>query len=102
MFTLEFAVVIILARFATIIGEPSSASSLTPDNCKYSHIGQELDTVRQLLNQETIIRLSLERKLGSMLTEVEELKKNYADTAIVTPNQKTDDAPSKYYNQFYF
>lgn len=92
-----FAVFAILARFPAIIGESSNISSVTPAHCKYSDIRQELDAVRQLLNQETLIRMSLEKTLKSLVKEVEEWKRNDGVIEVVTPNLTTEAGPSKYY-----
>ncbi|XP_062611554.1 uncharacterized protein LOC134273376 [Saccostrea cucullata] len=68
-------ILLYLSSFLVINGELSLQNSVTTEKCKYSDVKQELDAVRQLLNQETLIRMSLERTLKDLTKEVEEWKK---------------------------
>ncbi|XP_061178707.1 short-chain collagen C4-like [Saccostrea echinata] len=66
-------------------------------NCKYSDVKQELDTVRQLLNQEILIRMSLEKTLKDLTKEFEVWKKknDCVNKAITQDNKINNDIISK-------
>ncbi|XP_062611574.1 short-chain collagen C4-like isoform X2 [Saccostrea cucullata] len=84
-------ILLYLSSFSVINGELSVQNSVTTEKCKYSDVKQELDAVRQLLNQETLIRMSLERSLKDLTKEVEEWKKtNDCVNKTITPDYKSN------------
>nr|XP_022294285.1 uncharacterized protein LOC111104556 [Crassostrea virginica] len=67
--------------------QTNSLSVLTDDKAQTTKTDEETALVRQLLNQETLIRMALDRKVHELVKGMAELKKN-----METSNQQLQDA----------
>nr|XP_022296288.1 uncharacterized protein LOC111106054 [Crassostrea virginica] len=67
--------------------QTNSLSVLTDDKAQTTKTDGETVLVRQLLNQETLIRMALDRKVNDLVKGMAEMKKN-----METSNQKLKDA----------
>ena len=67
--------------------QTNSLSVLTDDKSQATKTDGETVLVRQLLNQETLIRMALDRKVNELVKGMAEMKKN-----METSNQQLQDA----------